>query len=117
MPRISEIKIFVELDDKKIPKQIEWEATDAGFEGKKECNSIMLSLWDKEEKVTLGIDLWTKAMLVDDMNVHFYQILKKMADTYRKATNNNDVAKFIDDFSTEFANKVDLLKKVERSDS
>ncbi len=111
MSKVSEIKIFVELDNKKIPRKIEWEATDAGFNGKKECNSFMLSLWDKEEKITLGIDLWTREMLIDDMNVHFYQTLKKMADTYRKATNDNEVAQMIDSFSNEFADKVNLLKK------
>ena len=47
-----------------MPSKIEWEADDADFEGKKECSSMLLSLWDKEEKVTLAIDLWTKEMLV-----------------------------------------------------
>lgn len=41
----------------------------------KESKTMMLSLWDKEDKVTLGIDLWTKEMLVDDMNLHFYQMI------------------------------------------
>ncbi len=112
MVRTSDIKFTIELDDKKIPKKIEWEATDAGFDGKKPCTSIMISLWDKEEKSTLGIDLWTKEMLVEDMNAHFYQTLQKMADTYIKATNNNEIARMLADFSTEFANRLGLLKKV-----
>jgi hypothetical protein len=33
----------------------------------------MLSLWDKDEKVTLGFDIWTKEMMVQDMNIHFHQ--------------------------------------------
>ncbi len=115
MSRISEIKFTVELNEKNIPKKIEWEAMDGGFEGKKECKSIMISLWDKEEEVTLGIDLWTKEMLIDDMNVHFYQILKKMSDTYLKSTSNNEVAKMIEDFSTQFADKLDLIKGVRKS--
>ena len=112
MARKSDIKFSIELDDKKIPKKIEWEATDAGFEGRKPCTSIMVSLWDKEEKSTLGIDLWTKEMLVEDMNVHFYQILQKMADTYLKATNNNEVAQMISEFSSEFADRLGILKKI-----
>lgn len=112
MPKTSEIKFTIQLDDKKLPKKIEWEASDAGFEGKKQCSSIMISLWDTKEKVTMGIDLWSKDMLIDDMNVHFFQILTKMADTFRRATNNNDVSKMIEDFSKEFAKKIELLKEI-----
>ncbi len=112
MSRTSEIRFTIQLDDKKIPKKIEWEATDAGFDGRKECDSIMLSLWDKEEKVTMAIDLWTKDMMVENMNIHFFQIFTKMADTYLRATNNNEVAQMIESFSKEFANKLNLLKSV-----
>jgi len=36
MSRKSEIKITVELDENKMPSNIAWEATDAGFKGKKQ---------------------------------------------------------------------------------
>ena len=106
----SEIKFTIQLDEKKMPKKIEWEADDAGFEGKKPCSTMMISLWDKEEKITMGIDLWTKEMMVDDMNIHFYQIFTKMADTYFKATGNNEAASLIQEFSSQFAAKLDILK-------
>ena len=80
--KTSEIKFTIQLDEKKMPKKIEWEATDSGFDGRKPCNSMMISLWDKDERITMGIDLWTKEMLIEDMNIHFYQIFTKMADTY-----------------------------------
>ncbi len=107
--KTSEIKFTIQLDEKNMPKKIEWEATDAGFGGKKPCSSMMISLWDKDERITMGIDLWTKEMLVEDMNIHFYQILTKMADTYLKATNNNEAARMIHDFSGEFARKLEIL--------
>ena len=112
MPRTSEIKFTIQLDDKNLPKKIEWEATDAGFEGKKPCGSMMISLWDKEEQVTMGIDLWTKEMLVNDMNIHFSQILNKMSGTYLRATGNNEISQMIQNFSSEFAAKLDLLKNI-----
>ncbi len=112
MAKVSEIKFTIQLDDKNIPKKIEWEATDAGFTGRKECETIMLSLWDKEENVTMAIDLWTKDMKVENMNIHFYQVFAKMADTYLKATSNNEIAGMIEEFSKEFANKLNLLKNV-----
>jgi gliding motility-associated protein GldC len=111
MPKISEIRFTVQLDDNRVPEKIEWEASDAGFNGKKECKSIMLSLWDKEENLTYAIDLWTKELMIDDMNIHFHQVFLKMADTYRRATKNSEVADMIENFSTDFADKLKLNKK------
>ncbi len=114
MNKNSEIILFVELDEKNVPVKIEWKATDSGFEGKRESTSIMLSLWDKAENTTLGIDLWTKEMMVENMNVYFHQTLLKMADTYRRATRNEEVALMIEDFSAGFAEKLQLNKAVNK---
>ncbi len=112
MTKTSEINFRIELDEKKLPHKINWQATDAGFNGNKQCSSMMISLWDSEEEVTLGIDLWTKEMLVEDMKIHFYQMFNRMAETYLKATGDNDTSKMISDFSMEFATKLNLLKRV-----
>jgi hypothetical protein len=48
-------------------------------------------------------------MLIDEMNLHFYQMLLKLADTYRKATKNNNVANMFDNFASEFSGKVKLF--------
>lgn len=112
MAKTSEINFKIELDDKNLPKKINWKATDAGFEGEKQCSSMMISLWDTNEKITLGIDLWTKDMLINDMNIHFYQIFNKMAESYFKATGDNSVSKMISDFSVDFATKLNILKKI-----
>ncbi len=50
-------------------------------------------------------------MLVDDMNLHFYQMILKLGDTYRKATSNHDTAKMFDDFASLFADKIKLFGK------
>ncbi|MDR3628471.1 MAG: gliding motility protein GldC [Ignavibacteriaceae bacterium] len=112
MSKTSEIKFTIQLDDKNMPKKIEWEATDGGFEGKKVCSTMMISLWDKKEQITMGIDLWTKEMLVNDMNIHFSQILNKMSGTYLRATGNNEIAEMIQNFSSEFAARLDLIKNI-----
>ena len=114
MCKTSVIRFFVTLDEKKVPEKIEWEATESGFNGKKECSSMMISLWDKEEKGTLGIDLWTKEMIVDDMNIHFHQVLNKMADTYERATKNKEITDMIKNFSSDFAEKTEIIKKVKK---
>ena len=114
MIKSSEINIYVDLDEKKVPVKIEWSASDSGVEGKMESKSMMLSLWDKKENATMGIDLWTKEMMVDDMNIYFHQTFLKMADTYRRATNNEEVAVLIENFSAQFADKLELSKKVNK---
>jgi len=114
MPSNNEIHLTIDLDDNKVPTRIQWEAPDSGKIGKKDCSSMMLSIWDNKEKVTLGIDLWTKDMMVEDMNVHVHQTLLKMADTYLRATKNSDATKMIEDFSAEFASKVGIVKKKEK---
>ena len=111
MNRKSEIKFTIELDDKKMPEKIEWQADDADFTGMKEAKTMMLSLWDKEDKVTLGIDLWIKDMLVNDMNLHFYQMILKLGDTYRKAASDAETAKMFDNFASEFAARLELFNK------
>lgn len=111
MSKTSKINFSIQLDDKKMPEKIEWQADDAGFTGMKEAKTMMLSLWDKEDKVTLGIDLWTNDMLVDDMNLHFYQIILKLGDTYRKSTSNPETAKMFDVFASQFADNIKLFEK------
>jgi gliding motility-associated protein GldC len=108
MPRNTEIKITVHLDDNKIPDKIEWQAEDAGFSGKKEAKTLLLSLWDNQDNATLGIDLWTKEMKIDDMNIHIHQILLKLADMCRRSTNNKEAAELIEKFSADFAGFVNL---------
>jgi len=103
--KTSEIKFTIDLDDKNLPKKIKWNASDANFDGEKECNAMQISVWDKEENITMGIDLWTNEMMVDDMNIHFYQIFQKMADTYLCSTSNNEISKMIKNFAEEFAKK------------
>ena len=74
------------------------------------AQSMMLSLWDGERKTTAAIDLWTKETTIDDMNLHFYQVFHKMADTYLRATRNSEVAEMIHEFGNGFGNTLGLLR-------
>lgn len=115
MPKTSEIKFIVTLDNSKMPEKIEWMAEDLDSPGLKEASSLMLALWDKQDRVTLGFDIWTKDMLIDDMNIHFHQTFSKMADTYHRATNNAEIADMIKKFSAEFADKLNLFGDEKKS--
>jgi len=111
MSRTAEIKLTVELDSDDLPTQIQWQASDAAEGGPKPCQSIMLSLWDNDTKTTVAIDLWTKDTSIDDMNLHFYQVFHKMADTYLRATKNTAIANSIHEFGDGFGGNLGLVKQ------
>ena len=109
MAKEAEINFIVKLDEDNSPSEIFWEASEADFEGLKPCESLMISMWDRVEKNTLSIDLWTKDIEVVEMSAHFYFTFMKMADTYQRATNNNELSEMIRNFAREFARKVEEL--------
>lgn len=82
----STIQIEVELDEQKVPSNIQWKATDSTVEKPQQAKAFILSLWDGADKAALRIDLWTQKMMVDEMADFYYQTLMTMADTFERAT-------------------------------
>lgn len=102
----STITIDVHLDPDKVPQQITWRATDSTADMAQKAKAMMIAFWDGADKSALRIDLWTKEMMVDEMADFFYQTFMTMADTYNRATQNNeltlDIKNFAKDFYTKF---------------
>jgi gliding motility-associated protein GldC len=111
MSKTSEIIFTVELDDKNLPEKIFWKADDASFEGKREAKTLFLSIWDKADSVTMGLDLWTKEMLIEEMNIHYHQIFVKLADSYQRATQDSETSLLIKKFAADFADRLKLFKE------
>lgn len=105
MSKRSNINIQIELDNEKMPEIIEWNAPDGGVDGFQQAKGILLGLWDGEEKSALRIDLWTKKMMVDEMNDFFYQTFFGMAETYIRATKNEELANELKEFAKSFHKK------------
>lgn len=101
----SSIVIDVELDENRIPQNIEWSASDSTVENVQAAKAIMLSLWDGAEKTALRIDLWTQKMMVDEMADFYYQTFMTMADTYARATRQTELVNDIKNFAQEFYKK------------
>jgi gliding motility-associated protein GldC len=101
----SSIHIKVELDENKMPESIYWSASDSSAENARKAKAFLLSLWDGADKNALRIDLWTKDMMVDEMEDFFYQTLMTMADTYQRATRHNDLSVEMKDFAKIFYQK------------
>jgi gliding motility-associated protein GldC len=101
----STISIDVTLDDQKIPHQILWNASQSSSEEKQDAKAIMISFWDGKERAALRIDLWTKEMMVDEMADFYYQTMMTMADTFDRATHQQELVGEMKDFAKQFYNK------------
>ncbi len=106
----SEIKIDVALDENKVPEALQWTAEDGGILDQP-TKAMMLAVWDHKAKEALRIDLWTKDMPLDEMQLFFHQTLSAMADTFYRATNDEKMTETMKDFCDYFAEKLDLKKK------
>ncbi len=101
----SDIIIRVGLDEDKFPESIEWRADDADNPDFQKAKSMILSLWDGADNTAMRIDLWTKAMMIDEMNDFFFQTMMTMADSYHRATGDQELADEYKDFAKNFFTK------------
>ena len=88
----SEIKFSINLDDKNLPKSIQWDASDKEEEGFETTKSISLNVWDNLNQSTLRIDLWTEDMSVVEMKRFYIDILGGMAQTIMNSTGDEYIA-------------------------
>jgi gliding motility-associated protein GldC len=102
----STITIDVQLDPNKIPEQILWNATGSTADQAQKAKAMCIAFWDGADKAALRIDLWTKDMMMDEMADFYYQMLMTMADTFKRATQqqelSDDMKKFAKDFMEKF---------------
>jgi len=107
MSNTSSIHLDIHLDENKVPEKIFWEAAQGGVDKPTEAKAFMLSIWDLNENAALRIDLWTKKMMVDEMDHFFFQTMMTMADTYERATNHKELANEMREFSKSMKKKMD----------
>ena len=98
----STITIDVELDEGRVPQNIQWSATESTAENAQNAKAFMLSIWDGADKSALRIDLWTQKMMVDEMADFYYQTLMTMADTFDRATKNAELVGDMKQFARTF---------------
>lgn len=103
------IRFDIDLDENQIPQNITWQASDNENSG--DCDAAFLTIWDKKDKNTLRIDLWTKDMMIDDMHIFFHQMLLSMSDTYKRATGEDALSKEMKEFAFAIGEKMGILRK------
>ena len=101
----STIKIDVLLDPNKVPEQISWQATDSSADMAQKAKAMCIAFWDANDKTAMRIDLWTKDMMVDEMADFYYQMLISMADTFKRATQNQELCDDMKTFAKNFFEK------------
>ncbi len=107
----SNINIDVLLDDDKVPQNISWNATGSTVQEPQKAKAMLVAFWDALDKTTLRIDLWTKDMMVDEMADFYYQVFTTMADTFKRATQNEVLVNDIKNFATDFHKKFLEMEK------
>ena len=93
------------MDEDRVPESINWNASDTSVERGQKAKAMMLSFWDGSEKSALRIDLWTKDMMVDEMADFFYQTMMTMADSYGRATKQDETVDEMKKFAKNFYSK------------
>lgn len=108
--KTSDINVRVGLDEDHIPVQLSWKAEDPnGGRQENQAKAMLLSLFHAESKDTFKIDLWTQELEIHEMDRFMYQTLRGLADTYFKATKNNELANDMQKFVQYFAEKTKLI--------
>jgi gliding motility-associated protein GldC len=109
----STITIDVELDEGRVPQNIQWKATESTADRPQQAKAVMLSLWDGAEKTALRIDLWTEKMMIDEMADFYYQTMMTMADTFERATKQSELVDDMKKFAKAFHAKFQAIQMKE----
>ncbi|MBL19902.1 MAG: gliding motility protein GldC [Flavobacteriaceae bacterium] len=114
MKRKTQITLTVTLDENNTPEAMEWSAPDGGVKAKS-MEAFFLSTWDKDTQESARIDLWSKEMPVDQMQVFVHQTLVGIHASYLKATDDVQIGEAMQQFCDFFASERNL-KDVKKGD-
>jgi gliding motility-associated protein GldC len=106
----STIQINVLLGPDKIPQQINWNASGSTAEAEQKAKAMCLAFWDGADKAALRIDLWTKDMMMDEMADFYYQMMMTMADTFNRATRQQEMTDDMKKFAKGFMEKFKAIQ-------
>lgn len=107
----KEIQITLGLNEQNIPTQMWWKTSDDKEGTKPEIQAMFLSMFDKDTKDTLKLDLWTKDFQTIEMDRFIYHSLRSLADSYFKGTKNKELANQMQRFAQFFGEETKILAK------
>jgi gliding motility-associated protein GldC len=106
----SEIQLWVDLDENRVPETMRWSAVDSGVD-RAQTKAAQISVWDEKAQETLRIDLWTKDMPVDQMKKFVHQNLLALADTLERAAGEKERAGELRQFALDLGEKLQVLRR------
>jgi len=110
----STIKIDILLDPNKVPEQISWTASDSNADMAQKAKAMCVAFWDGADKTAMRIDLWTKDMMMDEMADFYYQMMMLMADTFKRATQQQELSDDMKKFAEAFFEKFKAIQLKEQ---
>ena len=110
----STIKIDILLDPNKVPEQISWTASDSNADMAQKAKAMCVAFWDGADKTAMRIDLWTKDMMMDEMADFYYQMMMTMADTFKRATQQQELSDDMKKFAEAFFEKFKAIQLTEQ---
>ena len=108
--RKETLTVDVIMDENLIPESINWRSTQKDAK-KEEASAALMYFWNAKNKETFNLDLWTKKMSIEEMNMMIFQSFMTMANTYERATSEDQLANAMRDFAEFFGEKTKILPK------
>jgi len=106
----EKFSIDVLMDENLIPEDLQWSSSQGNGQSEK-ASAALIYLWNAQKNETFSLDLWTKKMSVDEMNKMMFQTIMTLANSYEKATSEDQLANAMRDFGEFFGEKTKILPK------
>ena len=106
----EQLTVDVTMDENLIPESIQWKSSQENYKLEK-ASAALIYFWNAEKNETFNLDLWTKKMSIEEMNKMVFQTLMTLANTYERATSEDQLANAMRDFSQFFGERTEILPK------
>ncbi len=108
--------VDVTMDENMIPEEINWKSIDEQNSSEENAAAALIYFWNKTQSETFNLDLWTKEMSVEEMNKMMFQMIMTIANTYERATSEDQIALAMRDFAEFFGEKTGVIPKTGKFD-
>ena len=106
----EKFSIEVVMDENLIPENLQWSSTQGDGESEN-ASAALIYLWNAQKNETFSLDLWTKKMSIEEMNKMMFQMIMTIANTYERATSEDQIALAMRDFAEFFGEKTGVIPK------
>jgi gliding motility-associated protein GldC len=112
----EKLTIDVTMDENLIPESIKWKSSQENNKVEN-ASAALIYFWNSSKNETFNLDLWTKDMSIEEMNKMIFQTLMTLANTYEKATSEDQLSNAMRDFSQFFGERTEILPKSGKFDT